>query len=90
MVLYYYTIVVEFFFLSNNLQLRTNIGTAWRAPHVNELYSEGLHHGAAAVEEGNPELESEKSVKWITSLEKNTEKDRPEVFRLRILSSQRA
>ncbi|WP_288368888.1 TonB-dependent receptor [uncultured Roseivirga sp.] len=62
------------FFLSNNLQLRTNIGTAWRAPHVNELYSEGLHHGAAAVEEGNPELESEKSVKWITSLEKNTEK----------------
>lgn len=62
------------FFLANNFQLRTNIGTAWRAPHVNELYSEGLHHGAAAVEEGNDQLNSEKSVKWISSLEKNTEK----------------
>lgn len=61
-------------FLSNDFQLRTNIGTAWRAPHVNELYSEGLHHGAAAVEEGNDQLKSEKSIKWITSLEKVTEK----------------
>lgn len=62
------------FFLSNDFQFRTNLGTAWRAPHVNELYSEGLHHGAAAVEEGNDQLKSEKSVKWISSLEKNTEK----------------
>jgi len=62
------------FFLANDYQLRTNVGTAWRAPHVNELYSEGLHHGAAAVEEGNDGLKSEKSVKWITSLEKNTER----------------
>ena len=62
------------FFLANDFQIRTNIGTAWRAPHVNELYSEGLHHGAAAVEEGNDQLKSEKSVKWITSLEKNVEK----------------
>lgn len=62
------------FFLGGDFQLRTNVGTAWRAPHVNELYSEGLHHGAAAIEEGNDQLKSEKSVKWITSLEKNTEK----------------
>lgn len=62
------------FFLPNDFQLRTNIGTAWRAPHVNELYSEGLHHGAAAIEEGNDQLKSEQSVKWITSLEKNTDK----------------
>lgn len=62
------------FFLDNDFQIRTNIGTAWRAPHVNELYSEGLHHGAAAIEEGNDQLQSEKSVKWITSLEKSVEK----------------
>ena len=30
-----------------------NLGTAWRAPSVNELYSNGLHHGAAAIEYGN-------------------------------------
>lgn len=58
------------FFLSNDWTLRSNVGTAWRAPHVNELYSEGLHHGAAAIEEGNDQLVSEKSVKWINSLEK--------------------
>ncbi|MFY0591847.1 TonB-dependent receptor [Roseivirga sp.] len=58
------------FFLDNSWTLRTNVGTAWRAPHVNELFSEGLHHGAAALEEGNDQLVSEKSVKWITSLEK--------------------
>lgn len=58
--------------LSNGYELRTNLGTAWRAPHVNELYSEGLHHGAAAIEEGNDQLKSEKSLKWITSLERQT------------------
>lgn len=60
------------FFLSDDLTLRTNVGTAWRAPHVNELYSEGLHHGAAALEEGNDQLVAEKSVKWINSIEKYT------------------
>lgn len=62
------------FFLSGNWTLRMNVGTAWRAPHVNELYSEGLHQGAAAIEEGNDQLVSEKAVKWITSLEKQTQK----------------
>lgn len=60
------------FFLPNEWTLRSNVGTAWRAPHVNELYSEGLHHGAAAIEEGNDQLVSEKSIKWINSLEKYT------------------
>jgi len=36
---------------------------------VNELFSEGLHHGAAAVEIGNAELKSEKSFKWINELQ---------------------
>ncbi len=62
------------FFLANEWTLRSNVGTAWRAPHVNELYSEGLHQGAAAIEEGNDQLKSEKAIKWITSLEKQTQK----------------
>ena len=61
-------------FLGNNWTLRSNLGTAWRAPHVNELYSEGLHHGAAAIEEGNELLKSERAVKWITSLEKQAQR----------------
>ncbi|GAB4382781.1 MAG: TonB-dependent receptor [Salibacteraceae bacterium] len=34
---------------------------AWRPPAVNELYSDGLHHGAAAYERGNPNLDKERS-----------------------------
>lgn len=40
----------------HHLQLRANVSNAWRAPQVNELYSNGLHHGAAAIEVGNRNL----------------------------------
>ena len=58
------------FFLPADWSFRTNIGTAWRAPHINELFSGGLHHGSAAVEIGNDQLRTEKAVKWISSFEK--------------------
>lgn len=58
--------------LAKGWELRSNLGTAWRAPHVNELFSEGLHHGSAAIEEGRDDLVSEKAIKWISSIEKNT------------------
>lgn len=41
---------------------------AWRAPDVNELYSKGLHHGAAAYEEGDATLQPEASWKWNNEL----------------------
>jgi iron complex outermembrane receptor protein len=47
----------------------TNLGTAWRPPNVNELFSQGLHHGAAAVELGDANLDTEKSLKWVNGLE---------------------
>jgi iron complex outermembrane recepter protein len=40
-------------------------GTAWRAPAINELYAAGLHHGAAAIEYGNPDLVQE--IGWNNS-----------------------
>ena len=40
----------------------------WRAPSINELYSFGLHHGAAAIEYGNEGLRSEKSTALATTL----------------------
>lgn len=48
--------------------LASNIGLAWRAPTANELYSNGLHHGAGLFEIGNPAMTNEKGYKWITSL----------------------
>lgn len=46
----------------DSVRLRFNLGSAFRPPHVSELYSEGLHHGAAAIERGDPELGSERAV----------------------------
>ena len=57
------------FHISDKTEFRTNVGTAWRAPNVNELFSDGLHHGAAAIEEGNIELDSESSIKWVSNLD---------------------
>lgn len=62
------------FYLGTQTKFRSNIGTAWRAPNVNELFSDGLHHGAAAIEEGNPDLKSESSIKWVNNIEHNSEK----------------
>lgn len=62
------------FFFNKGWSFRTNLGTAWRAPHVNELYSGGLHHGSAAIEEGRDDLVSEKALKWINTLERASER----------------
>jgi iron complex outermembrane receptor protein len=36
--------------------LNWSVTQAWRNPEPNELFSNGLHHGAAAIEYGNPDL----------------------------------
>ncbi|GIZ14637.1 TonB-dependent receptor [Capnocytophaga catalasegens] len=46
----------------------SNIGVAWRSPHVNELYSNGLHHGAGTYDIGDENLQSETGIKWISSV----------------------
>jgi iron complex outermembrane receptor protein len=43
------------------LRLLFNLSTAWRAPQVNELYANGLHHGAARIEKGNSALSPERA-----------------------------
>lgn len=40
---------------------RFNIASAWRPPAINELYSDGLHHGVAAIEYGDQYLRTERS-----------------------------
>lgn len=53
---------------SPNLTFSTNFGSAWRPPNINEQFSQGLHHGSAAYEYGNPDFKSEKAYKWINTL----------------------
>lgn len=45
----------------NGLSIKLNAATAFRAPGVNELYSNGLHHGAAAVEFGDTTMQTERT-----------------------------
>lgn len=46
-----------------------NIGYLLRAPEVNELYSFGLHQGVSGIEEGNRNMDVEKSMKALLSLD---------------------
>ncbi len=43
------------------MQINLNFGHATRAPHVNELLSDGIHHGTATYEQGDINLSPEKS-----------------------------
>jgi iron complex outermembrane receptor protein len=56
--------------------LRTSFtaSTAWRSPQVNELFSNGLHHGAARIERGRPNLNPERAFSVLGTLVYNNEK----------------
>jgi len=60
--------------LTANLNWKSNLGLAWRAPSANELYSDGLHHGSASYEVGDENLKSEKGLKWVNTLLWQTER----------------
>lgn len=55
--------------LPKYLNVKLHFGTAWRAPSVSELYSDGVHHGSASYELGNENLVSERA--FSTNLEFN-------------------
>lgn len=59
---------------TKKLSVRGNIGSAWRPPNINELFSNGLHHGAAAIEIGDPTLVTEKAVQFNASLHYQSKK----------------
>lgn len=46
---------------NNQFKASMNGSTAWRSPQVNELYANGLHHGAARIERGNASMQPERS-----------------------------
>ncbi len=65
----------------------TSLASAWRPPHVAELYSFGRHQSAAAVEYGlllddstkiveinNSNFRNEKALKWVNTYQYNADK----------------
>jgi len=50
------------------LKISQNIGYVTRNPEVNEFYASGLHQGVSGIEEGDVNLNSEKSLKLTTTL----------------------
>ena len=54
--------------LTERWTLRLNLGTAIRPPNVSELFSDGLHHAIASIEEGNVDLSPERSAKAVLNL----------------------
>ena len=55
--------------LNQKIQIRSNTSLAWRAPQVNELYVNGLHHGTASFEIGDSSFRAERSVKQLLQWE---------------------
>ena len=54
--------------ISERLSAHLNFGSAWRAPNVSELFSDGVHHGAASYEKGDSTLAPEKALNTIGSI----------------------
>lgn len=54
--------------LGRGVTLRTQLGTAWRAPHVAELYSNGIDQESGIYIVGSDPMKSERALKWIASL----------------------
>jgi iron complex outermembrane recepter protein len=59
---------------TEQLALQLNFGTAWRPPNVNELYSNGVHHGAATFEQGDEQLQPETAFNNMASLTYNSKR----------------
>jgi len=47
--------------INDFLGVNVNLGSAWRAPNVNELYGNGVHQSAASFEIGDSTLKSERA-----------------------------
>lgn len=68
------------YYINSATRISTHLGISTRPPHVSELYSEGLHHGTASIEEGlmyangivytdKSRINNEVSKKWISNLQ---------------------
>ncbi len=54
--------------LTENLTLAVTLGTGFRAPTIFEMFANGVHGGVAAFQQGDPELDPERSVNGDVAL----------------------
>lgn len=60
--------------LKNGYRLSSTIAKAWRPPAINELFSNGVHHGSATFEKGDINLKEESSLNLTAGISKTGEK----------------
>lgn len=53
-------------------QVNLTLASAWRAPQANEIFSDGLHHGAARIERGDLNLTTERANSMLAGLQFNS------------------
>lgn len=64
---------------SDTWSFGANIGTAWRPPSINELYSNDVHHGTATFEIGDLNLQPERSISMDVTLKHASDATRAEI-----------
>lgn len=57
-----------------NLKWTSTLAKAWRPPAINELFSNGVHHGSASFEKGNINLKEESSINFTSGISKTNGK----------------
>jgi iron complex outermembrane receptor protein len=60
--------------LNNHFNAALQAGMAWRPPSVNELFSNGVHHGAASFEIGDRNLQTERAYNFSLNLRYESKK----------------
>ncbi|MBN8703825.1 MAG: TonB-dependent receptor [Bacteroidetes bacterium] len=68
--------------LHKTIRVKANSGIAWRAPGVNELYSDGLHHSVASIEKGDTALKVERAYNSSITIEYDCNCDRQTVIQI--------
>ncbi len=56
--------------LDSNWHFNTGLTKGWRPPSINELFSQGVHHGSARFELGNRDLKEESNLNFYAGLTK--------------------
>lgn len=54
---------------NEHLTINMTLASAWRAPQANEIFSDGLHHGAARIEKGKLDLNYERANSVMAGLQ---------------------
>lgn len=65
--------------LSEKYRISSTLAKSWRPPAINELFSNGVHHGSATFEKGDRSLKEESSINLSTGISKSQGKFTGEV-----------